>query len=70
VVSRGPHMSSGGSGYAVICVDLIWHQPGFWGLTDPYIVVRLPALKQTDFKLGPVPYPGNVAARVNCFERL
>jgi hypothetical protein len=32
--------------------------------------MRLPALRQTNFKLGPVPYRGNVVARVNCSERL
>jgi hypothetical protein len=61
-------VSSGGSGYAVMCVDLFWRQPRFGGPTDPYIVVRLPALKQPDFRRGPVSYRGNVVARVNCFE--
>jgi hypothetical protein len=48
-------------------------QPGFRGVayhfpgtTNRYIVVRLPALKQINFGLSPVPYRGNVVARVNC----
>jgi hypothetical protein len=37
---------------------------------EPLYSMRLPALKQTNFKLGLVPYRGNVVARVNCSERL
>jgi hypothetical protein len=37
---------------------------------EPLYSTRLPALRQTNFKLGLVPYRGNVVARVNCSERL
>jgi hypothetical protein len=33
---------------------------------EPLYSMRLPALKQTNFQLGPVPYRGNVVAQVNC----
>jgi hypothetical protein len=36
---------------------------------EPLYSMRLPALKQTNFGLSPVPYRGNVVARVNCSER-
>jgi hypothetical protein len=45
---------------------VVYHFPG---TTNPYIIVRLPALKQTNFRLSPVPYRGNVVARVNYSER-
>jgi hypothetical protein len=38
------------------------------GLDDPYIVMRLPILKSTNYGLSLVPYQGNVVARVNCSE--
>jgi hypothetical protein len=48
----------------------IWHQPGFRGVAyhflgtaNPNIVMRLPALRQINFELSPVPYQGNVAAQ-------
>jgi hypothetical protein len=40
------------------------------GSYKPLYSVRLPALKQINFKLSPVPYWGNVVARVNYSERL
>jgi hypothetical protein len=33
---------------------------------EPLYSMRLPTLKQTNFKQGPIPYRGNVVARVNC----
>jgi hypothetical protein len=39
------------------------------GSSKPLHSVRLPALKQINFELSPVPYRGNVVARVNCSER-
>jgi hypothetical protein len=33
----------------------------------PLYSVRFPALKQINFELSPVPYRGNVVARVKCF---
>jgi hypothetical protein len=44
-------------------------QPGFRGSYRPLYSVRLLALKPTNFGLSPVPYLGNVVARVNCSER-
>jgi hypothetical protein len=42
---------------------IVYHFPG---TANPYIVMRIPTLKQTNFRLSPVPYQGNVVARVNC----
>jgi hypothetical protein len=39
------------------------------GSYKPVYSVRLPALKQINFELSPVPYRGNVVARINCFEQ-
>jgi hypothetical protein len=36
---------------------------------EPLYSTRLPALRQTNFGLSPVPYRGNVVAWVNCSER-
>jgi hypothetical protein len=36
---------------------------------EPLYSTRLPALKQTNFGLSPIPYQGNVVAQVNCSER-
>jgi hypothetical protein len=50
-------------------LTLIRRQPGFKGVAyhfsgtmNPYIVMRLPALMQTNLGLSPVPYQGNVVA--------
>jgi hypothetical protein len=39
------------------------------GSYKPLYSVRLPTLKQINFELSPVPYRGNVVARINCSER-
>jgi hypothetical protein len=39
------------------------------GSYKPLYSVRLPALRQINFELSPVPYRGNVVAQINCSER-
>jgi hypothetical protein len=61
----------------ICCCTVLPHargQPGFRGSVyqlpryhKPLYSMRFPALKQTNFRLSPVPYQGNVVARVNCF---